>query len=271
MRRRRSLGNAFAPVILLDRSPIQRAISVASASSRRVITCDATLHAGANRPPGDKPLAREWRMLKTVTNSVHPREVALHGARQCFLLRVSFHRDPAHPVWRDSLVAHFNVADDLPGTTPIASALRAGISKRSLEKIVITPDAQSRLIQFLLSRNDRAQFIARHVQLRGYGDPGDRRLEVGLRERVAYIVMTGTEVNAPAKRWSIELDAQKQQLEAEEAALLAKAFDALSLPEWRTMIDACARGPEAAFSLGLQWQRRQNTITIIPASAVARR
>ena len=136
---------------------------------------------------------------------------------------------------------------------------------------MITPDVHSRLIQFLLSRNDRAQFIARHVQLRGYGDPGDRRLEVGLRERVAYIVMTGSEVNAPAKRWSIELDAQKQQLEAEEAALLARAFEALSLPEWRAMIDACARGPEAAFSLGLQWQRRQSNITITPASAVARR
>jgi len=136
---------------------------------------------------------------------------------------------------------------------------------------VIASDAQSRLIQFLLSRNDRAQFIARHVQLRGYGDPGDRRLEVGLRERFAYIVMTGSEVNAPAKRWSIELDTRKRQFESEEAALLATAFEALSPSEWRSMIDACARGPEAAFALGLQWQRSRGNVAITRISAVARR
>ena len=59
-------------------------------------------------------------------------------------------------------------------------------------------DMQLRVIRFLLSRNDRAQFIALHVQQRGYGDPSDRRIEVGLRERVAYIVMTDSDSNESA-------------------------------------------------------------------------
>ena len=130
-------------------------------------------------------------------------------------------------------------------------------------------DMQLRVIRFLLSRNDRAQFIAQHVQQRGYGDPSDRRIEVGMRERVAYIVMADSESNESAKAWSIESDAEKLRIEAIEAELLAEAFQALSTTAWRALIDACASGPDDAYALAIRWKRALDELpaNLFPSAA----
>lgn len=128
---------------------------------------------------------------------------------------------------------------------------------------------QLRVIRFLLSRNDRAQFVAQHVQQRGYGDPTNRRIEVGLRERVAYIVMTDSESNESANAWTIESDTEKLRIEAVEAELLAESFQALSTTAWRALIDACASGPDDAYALAVRWKRALDELpaNLFPSAA----
>lgn len=127
-------------------------------------------------------------------------------------------------------------------------------------------DTTSRLIAFLRSCSERERFIARHVQLLGYRDPCPDP-EVGLRERVAYILTEGCRTSAPASRWTVESDARKRRLEAREAALLAEAFEALTPSDWKALIDACANGPDAAQELALRWERlhSETTVNRVPA------
>lgn len=122
-----------------------------------------------------------------------------------------------------------------------------------------TSDTSPRVIAFLRSCSERERFIARHVQLLGYCDPHPDP-EVGLRERVAYILTEGCRTNAPAASWTVESDARKRRLEAREAALLAEAFDALPPADWRALIDACASGPVAAHSLASRWEARTSAL-----------